>query len=197
MANCQMSCASPRVEKVDLYLTGGFMVQGDRIVGKGDIEVRPQSECTVVSQKGGGIGSSCRIAGPKHGGFTVSGRVLDMVVIDGKLHAPKVEILLHPTGWPDLLVNFFLSIDGKEPFPVPVNHYQGSYQSLMEESGLLGTPITLVAVYADTFVTDQIMSQISKDFSAEINLGAPGFSRALSGSGKLAFTASPHSLKPK
>ena len=194
IADCQMPCAAPRVEKVYLYLHGGFSIQGDKVIGKGELEVQPDSECTVVAQSGGGSGSSCKIAGPKQGGFTVSGRLVDTVKIADAAFAPKVRITLHPTQWPDLLVNFFLSIGGKAPFPVPVNHYQGGYQTILQQSGLVENPITIVAAHTENFVSDAIMAHISKKFTAQLDMPAPGFTRTMEASGILAFNQSPHRL---
>lgn len=194
VANCTMPCAAPRVESVYLYLHGGFDFRGDRVMGKGEVVVQPASDCTIVASKGGGSGSSCRIAGPKNGAFTVSGRRVDMVQVTGNLHAPEVSITLHPTQWPDLLVNFFLSIGGKPPFPVPVNHYQGSYQTVLRQSGLLEHPITVIAAHSERFATDAVVGKISKQFQAELELPAPGFLRKILASGVFAFKQTPHPL---
>lgn len=191
-ASCSYPCATPVVEKVDLYLKGGFTIQGDKVIGSGEIEVIPHSECTVVADKGGGSGSSCRIAGPKSGGFTVSGHKSDVVRIAGDAFAPEVTITLKPSAWPDLLVNFFLAAGGQGARAVPVNHYQGSYQALLEQSGLVGRPFTLVAMKAENFVGDEVMGKMSREFTAGLELPAPGFVRAFRAAGTFAFTESPH-----
>ncbi len=191
-SSCTMPCATPVVENIEIYLHGGFSIHGDKVTGDGGIEVIPRSECMIVAEKSGGVGSSCRIAGPKNGSFKVDGYQSDVVRIAGQAFAPELTITLSLTVKPDLLVNFFLSFGGGTPQPAPVNHYQGSYQALLEQSGLVGAPFTVVAIQAENFVKDRVMDGLSRRFDARIELPAPGFVRTLEASGTFAFSRSPH-----
>lgn len=195
-ATCRHPCASPYVAKVDLYLEGGFTILENTVTGAGTIKVQPSTECDIIQQHGGGAGSSCRIAGAKEGHFTVSGQKTGMEPVSGKTFVPRVKLTLHPTVWPDLIVNFFLSLGGGGPQPYPVNHYQGSYQALMEQAGIINSPFEILAVAGQNWMSEQQVQQITRPFASEIQLAAPGFLRTLKAYGIFAFQESPFRLEP-